>query len=698
MSAYGQESQGYDQYNQYGAADQTQNAYGQSAYGYFLPVHHQNAYGQSAYGSEYQQAEGTGDEYQTYGQEYAAQPDGGDYTSYYGSTYGADGGEYTDQYAAPDAIPEFSSESYYQGGLSAEAPQLDLQMDSAPIPPVKDIPEQAAASDGFEAPPTNDPGVAPSNDSVNRLSTQFGSMSSATSNWASASTPPSASEGSAKKWADPMAKGKTKMAGATDTAKEAGPVDPKTIDTTSANVSDVRKMWQQAAATAPPPMPKTKHGIVLPAAEASSTVHTTGQMDRSAYARNNMTSVRTPSKVSGVSSMGSNGGDNNAPVKATTDKPNNQQNQNANRDLPAIGGSSERGEKAGSDVPATPAIPATPTPAPKPVVQASPPSVDFSVEQFNELMEQIDSGDADQKAYAAMELQTMALDSRSQVLMAQNGAIGPLVKLLQPGDPMVQASAAGALWNLAANEHNKFAIAQAGAIQPLVAMLYTDVREAQLSAAGALQNLCVNASNKKTVAAAGGVEALMMLLSDKDRHVKAKAAGALQSLAVDEDNQKKIKSLGAIPLITKLLSSRTPEVQSNAAGALHNLAVNDEEAQEAVATAGAIPPLISLMQNASPDLQAKAAATIWSIAGREENRKRIMEAGGIPPLVRMVQSNHLDCQSKASGAIRCLTMSSFTRPEFEKAGAIPHLVVLLSSGNQEVTINAAGALENLGCR
>ena len=75
------------------------------------------------------------------------------------------------------------------------------------------------------------------------------------------------------------------------------------------------------------------------------------------------------------------------------------------------------------------------------------------------------------------------------------------------------------------------------------------------------------------------------------------------------------------------------QVQSNAAGALHNLAVNDEEAQEAVALAGAIPPLISLMQNASPDLQAKAAATIWSIAGREDNRKRIMDAGGIAPLV-----------------------------------------------------------------
>ena len=53
-----------------------------------------------------------------------------------------------------------------------------------------------------------------------------------------------------------------------------------------------------------------------------------------------------------------------------------------------------------------------------------------------------------------------------------------------------------------------------------------------------------------------------------------------------------------------------------------------------------------------------SAATIWSIAGREENRKRIMDAFGIPPLIRMIQSNHLDCQSKASGAIRFCPLPS----------------------------------------
>ncbi len=36
---------------------------------------------------------------------------------------------------------------------------------------------------------------------------------------------------------------------------------------------------------------------------------------------------------------------------------------------------------------------------------ASPPSVEFSKEQFAELMEQVDGGDPDQKAYAVMELQ-----------------------------------------------------------------------------------------------------------------------------------------------------------------------------------------------------------------------------------------------------------------------------------------------------
>jgi len=565
-------------------------------------------------------------------------------------------------------------------------------------------PHAAAAAAAVQSP----------SDSVSRLANKFaGSSISGPSVTGSPST-----DGKSKKWVVDTSKGSSGYVPGAYTpvgmpgpnpstgslAKKPVAFDPAHVDTSSANVSEVRTLWQQKAKNAPPPMPKVKAGGLAVATESVSTVHTVGLIDRSAFAK-----IRTGGPLT------SSGG--RPPAPAAMQRETSDKSDHGGDYEPSWAHKSHDGKGASAPAgvhhdpkPSVPAHPQSPTsghqdkpvqqqqPQHQPKATPAPPQMDFNIDQFKELMDQIEGGDADQKAYAAMELQTLALDSRSQVLMAQNGAISPLVRLLQPGDPMVQASAAGALWNLAANEQNKFAIAQAGAIQPLVAMLYSDVREAQLSAAGALQNLCVNPSNKKTVAAAGGIEALMMLLSDKDRHVKAKAAGALQSLAVDEDNQRRIKSLGAIPLITKLLSSRTPEVQSNAAGALHNLAVNDDDAQEAVAAAGAIPPLINLMQNASPDLQAKAAATIWSIAGREENRRMIMELGGIPPLIRMVQSNHTDCQAKASGAIRCLTMSTFTRPEFEKGGVIPHLVALLQTGNQEITINAAGALENMGCR
>ena len=85
----------------------------------------------------YEQYEADGGDYQTYGTEY--NQDGGDY---YGSSYGADGGGEYEQYGLSDAIPEFSSDSYYKGALGATDGPLDLQEDSTAIP------EPAAAVSG----------------------------------------------------------------------------------------------------------------------------------------------------------------------------------------------------------------------------------------------------------------------------------------------------------------------------------------------------------------------------------------------------------------------------------------------------------------------------------------------------------------------------------------------------------------------
>jgi len=92
----------------------------------FAPAHP----GEYTQADGYGQYEADGDDYQTYGTEYNQQ-DGGDY---YGSSFGADGGGEYEQYGLSDAIPEFSSDSYYKGGLAAADGPLDLQEDSTAIP------------------------------------------------------------------------------------------------------------------------------------------------------------------------------------------------------------------------------------------------------------------------------------------------------------------------------------------------------------------------------------------------------------------------------------------------------------------------------------------------------------------------------------------------------------------------------------
>lgn len=228
-------------------------------------------------------------------------------------------------------------------------------------------------------------------------------------------------------------------------------------------------------------MPVNKYGIIMPAAlaEPSGSTTTAGP----SYFRSGMSraigvgGAPTPNRSGSMQMSGASSG--------------RQQDDDDYDDGPASVSSQAPVSSGSKDTGSTPPVASKGKASSQPsasgerkggAVPSAAIASDFSKDQFDELMGQIDGGDADQKAYAAMEMQTMALDSKSQMLMAQHGAILPLVKLLQPGDPMVQASAAGALWNLAANEQNKFAIAQSGAIQPLVAMLYSEVGDLPLPA------------------------------------------------------------------------------------------------------------------------------------------------------------------------------------------------------------------------
>ena len=73
----------------------------------------------------------------------------------------------------------------------------------------------------------------------------------------------------------------------------------------------------------------------------------------------------------------------------------------------------------------------------------------------------VQSGTDGQKEKAARALANLALNAKNRVLIAQAGAIAPLVTL-QSGTAGQKKYAAGALANLALNDENQVLIAQAG--------------------------------------------------------------------------------------------------------------------------------------------------------------------------------------------------------------------------------------------
>jgi vacuolar protein 8 len=93
-------------------------------------------------------------------------------------------------------------------------------------------------------------------------------------------------------------------------------------------------------------------------------------------------------------------------------------------------------------------------------------------------------------------LRCRASRTTTEVFIADDGAIAPLVTLVQSGTDRQKEHAAGALQNLAANAENKVLIAQAGAIAPLVTLVQSGTAGQKKHAASALRILAINAENE----------------------------------------------------------------------------------------------------------------------------------------------------------------------------------------------------------
>ena len=304
------------------------------------------------------------------------------------------------------------------------------------------------------------------------------------------------------------------------------------------------------------------------------------------------------------------------------------------------------------------------------------------------------------REHSASALGSLALDNApNQVQITQL-----LIDLLfASNDATQQARAAEALWTLVdQNPSSHDEIARAGDPSKLVELLKAGLPAAKDYALWAL-SLSVNEQISSVVTNAEGVEPLIAQLADGRSVINTQAAAALAKLARDsEETRAAITKLGGVKPLLALLNtageanhSTSELVLQNAAEALANLAV-DPLARDEISTEG-IQPVVRLLHSGGQVSKQFAAKLIARLAeGHETTQAAIAEAGAIKPLVTLLDGREGgDAQEEAAGALFALAEYEGNRAAITQNDGIGPLAELLACENTRAQKHAEGALVRL---
>ncbi|XP_031502503.1 U-box domain-containing protein 3-like isoform X1 [Nymphaea colorata] len=230
------------------------------------------------------------------------------------------------------------------------------------------------------------------------------------------------------------------------------------------------------------------------------------------------------------------------------------------------------------------------------------------------------------------------------------------------------------------NMENRIMIAECGAIAPLVSLLYSQDKKTQENAVTALLNLSINDENKCRIAEAGVIEPLIHILKTGNSEAKENSAATLFSLSVMEEYKAKIGRSGAIRPLVELLGKGTLRGKKDAATALFNLSIFHEN-KARIIQAGAVKFLVELMMDPEAGMIDKAVAVLANLSTTPEGRSTICEEGGIPALVEVVEFGSQRGKENAAAALLqlCINSQSYSSLVLQE-GAVPPLVALSQSG------------------
>lgn len=307
---------------------------------------------------------------------------------------------------------------------------------------------------------------------------------------------------------------------------------------------------------------------------------------------------------------------------------------------------------------------------------------------------------------ASAALWSLSVLSESKKRMVLNGEIDALVEVIKGtyGGQEAYFNVAGIIRNLARTDANKLIIARAGAIPPLIRLLRTGNNDVKRKAAAAIGLLAVNLRNKILVAEEGGIQLFTDLLREEScGKAKAEIAAALATLATVEANKSAIVDTGAVPLLIRMVEhgcdKKFEEQALQAAGALSILAIDHPENSKVIGMEGAIPALVRLLHSNNGNVQLEALSALGNLSFDSTNQLAIIEAGAVKPFQDLLKNG----TEEERGVVAAILYNLSAYPVNHHALMEPGLKLVLknlcrgknSSSSRDVRSDCCKVLERL---
>lgn len=245
------------------------------------------------------------------------------------------------------------------------------------------------------------------------------------------------------------------------------------------------------------------------------------------------------------------------------------------------------------------------------------------------------------------------------------------------------------------NPDNRILLANMGAIPPLIKFLSYPDSKIQEHTVTTLLNLSLDEVNKRLIAREGAIPTIIEILQNGTDEARENSAATLFSLSMLDENKVMIGCLNGIPPLVDLLRTGTIRGKKDAATALFNLSLNMLNKSRAI-KAGIVPPLLHLLEDKNLGMVDEALSILLLLASHPEGRNEIGKLALIETLVEIIRVGTPKNKECATAVLLELGLknSSFVLAALQY-GVYDHLAEIARCGTSRAQRKANSLLQHM---